>query len=69
MWLELQAYAPEPPCDNRNCQDYKPSQSWCVLLPVLLLTPPPPPPPRRARRSFSFSFSFPVHSTPDLYAI
>jgi len=26
--LGLAPYNPEPPCDNRNCQDYDPSQSW-----------------------------------------
>jgi hypothetical protein len=28
MWLELQPYLPEPPCFDRNCQDYNPTQSW-----------------------------------------
>jgi hypothetical protein len=28
MWMELQPYQPEAPCDNRGCQDYSPSQSW-----------------------------------------
>ena len=28
MWLELQPYQPEAPCNNRNCQDYSPSQAW-----------------------------------------
>ena len=31
MRLGLVAYTPEPPCNNRNCQGYDPSQSWCVL--------------------------------------
>lgn len=30
MWLQLVPYAPEPACDNRNCQDYDPLQSWYV---------------------------------------
>lgn len=30
-------YNPEPPCTNRNCQDYDPLQSWCVCL--LALSP------------------------------
>jgi hypothetical protein len=28
QWLQLAAYHPEPACDNRNCQDYDPTQSW-----------------------------------------
>lgn len=28
--LELVPYTPEPPCDNRNCQEYDPAQSWYV---------------------------------------
>jgi hypothetical protein len=30
--LELAPYAPEPVCDNRNCQDYDPLQSWYVSV-------------------------------------
>ena len=28
--LTLAPYAPEPPCDNRNCQNYDPTQMWYI---------------------------------------
>ena len=40
MRLGLVAYTPEPPCNNRNCQGYDPSQSWCVLCLCVVLSSP-----------------------------